>query len=236
MSVSERYSKNFETFTKEEFERVRKSRVCIVGCGGLGGFVGNGLARFGVGNLTLVDGDCYAESNLNRQLFSTEGSLGAGKAQTVAEGLRKINSEIEVQVRPTMLTEENADDIIAGQSLVIDCLDNVEARLLLAARCAEKGIPVVHGAISGLFGQVACVYPGDGLMEILYPQGCDLQASKKLGNPVFTPQLISAIECSEAIKLLSGRETLRNKVLYIDLGSLDFEIVDFSDIDTNNKS
>jgi len=230
MAVSERYKKNFETFLQEEFEKVQRSRVCVVGCGGLGGFVCNGLARFGVGHLTLVDGDSYSESNLNRQLFSSENVLGEKKALTVGDSLREINSGIAVDVRPVMLTEGNVSDIIKGHDLVIDCLDSVTTRRMLARHCSELGIPLVHGAISGLFGQVACVYPGDGLMEILYSDDHIPPEELRRGNPVFTPQMVASVQCSEAIKLLAGRPAIRNKVLYMDLDSLDFEIVDFSDI------
>lgn len=230
MAVGERYSKNFETYTPEEFERVQKSRVCVVGCGGLGGFVCNGLARFGVGYLTLVDGDSFGESNLNRQLFSSENVLGKNKALTVGDSLREINSGTVVDVRPIMLTNENASDIIKGHDLVIDCLDSVPARRMLARHCAELDITLVHGAIAGMFGQVACVYPEDGLMEILYSEDSVSPESQRLGNPVFTPQMVASVQCSEAIKLLAGRHAIRNRVLYMDLNNLDFEIVDFSDI------
>ena len=77
-----RYERNIGTLTPEENEKLQTFRVCAVGCGGLGGYVIEELARLGIGHITAVDGDVFQDSNLNRQLFSTEEVLGKSKAET----------------------------------------------------------------------------------------------------------------------------------------------------------
>lgn len=87
-----RYLRNFDALTEEEFRALRAGRVLVVGCGGLGGHLIELLARLGVGSLTVVDGDVFEETNLNRQLLSTEALLGCSKAQAAADRVRAVNS------------------------------------------------------------------------------------------------------------------------------------------------
>lgn len=226
MEPFERYHKNVEAFSIEEVQSIRQKRVCVVGCGGLGGHVIQSLARFGVGFLTLVDGDVFCASNLNRQAFCTETNLGQSKANAAKEALATINSDVIVHAHFEMLTEQNAEALLSGHDLAIDCLDNVSSRFILMQACNKANIPFVHGAIGGFFGQVANVFPGDDTLNRLYPSDhlFEKGIENRLGNPPFTPQLVAALQCSEALKILAGRDhVLRNAVLHIDLLHNEFE-------------
>jgi len=227
MGVPARYERNLGAFSEDELALVRKKSACVVGCGGLGGYAAAALARFGVGQLTLIDGDSFSVGNLNRQLFCTELSLGQNKAAVTAEALRDINSEVILTVRPVMLDEGNAAALLGGHDIVIDCLDSISARRLLADTCESLKIPLIHSAVSGLYGQAACIFPGDKLMDTLYPSDLEDGSYKSRGNPVFTPQLTAAVQTCEAVKLLAGREpALRHRVLYIDMLENDYEVVE----------
>lgn len=114
--------------SEEECLALRDKRVIVVGCGGLGGYVISALARVGVGRIDVVDSDCFEETNLNRQIFSREHNLGKSKAQVVADAVSEINSEIKVNALQVKLEEANASGIISGADVVVDCLDNFEAR------------------------------------------------------------------------------------------------------------
>ena len=228
----DRYIKNMDAFSREEIERVHNKSVCIVGCGGLGGYVAMALVRFGVLKITVVDGDVFSVTNLNRQLFATEETLGQNKAKVCREELSKVNSDAEVTAISEMLTQSNAKQIFAGHDLIIDCLDNIETRYILCDACRQMQIPFVHGAVGGLFGQVATVFPEDDTLERIYPKSDSgnsrWQAENSPGSPVFTPQLVAAIQSSEAIKFLAGKGSLiRNGLLVIDLISNTFDKVDF---------
>lgn len=230
MERKERYIRNAETFSWEEMANIQKKWVCVAGCGGLGGYVCQALARFGVGKITIVDGDIFNESNLNRQAFANTKTLGMNKALAAKEALTLINPDVAVKARPVMLSSENAAEILQEHDLAIDCLDSISTRFLLAKQCSGQGIPMVHGAIAGFYGQIANIFPGDGLLDLIYPDKGDAVhgLEKKLGNPAFTPQLVSAIQCSEALKLLAGRQNiLRHSMLYVDLLNNSYEIIEF---------
>ena len=106
--IPERYSRNIKTLSAQDQIRLLQSRVSVIGLGGLGGTVTEILARIGVGTLTLVDGDTFDDSNLNRQLLSGETGLGASKAVAARQRVRQINATVTVQAERTYLTEKNA--------------------------------------------------------------------------------------------------------------------------------
>ena len=224
-----RYERNTQAFSKEEVEAICGKSVCVIGCGGLGGYVAMSLARFGVGRLSLVDGDVFEVSNLNRQLFSTEMNLGKHKALEAKRILALVNSGVEVEAFAELLTEENAIRLLSGHDAAVDCLDNVASRLVLEDGCDAVGIPLVHGAIGGFYGQVACVFPGDAVLRSIYGANAEKPPANRAGNPPFTPQLVAAIQCSETLKLLAGRaDVLRKKLLLIDLLRNTFHTVELT--------
>ena len=90
------FDRNFPALTQQEQRQLWESHVCVVGCGGLGGYIIEYLARVGVGRLTVVDGDRFEPSNLNRQLLCTQPLLGSLKAEAAAARIRSIHPEITV--------------------------------------------------------------------------------------------------------------------------------------------
>lgn len=221
----DRYCRNEQTLTKEQNRNLRSKKVCVIGCGGLGGFIIELLARAGVLELTVVDGDVFEESNLNRQLFSTVDNLGHSKAVAAKERIRSVNPDVHVRALDLLLTAENAHGILIGHDLVIDALDSIQTRLVLEDAAHELEIPLVHGAIGGWYGQVGISYPGDRLLHRLYPRDAQKGVEEELGNPPFTPAFVAALQVCEAIKVLIGIEPLlRNKVCRIDLLTTEMEV------------
>lgn len=217
-----RYERNFPAFSKEDFERIQNTAVCVVGCGGLGGYIIEMLARIGIGSLTVIDGDVFEASNQNRQLLSTEKNLGVPKAKAAADRVKLINKNVEVHYYHAFIGEENGLSLIGDCQLVMDALDNVPSRLTLQKLCNEKSIPLIHGAIGGWFAQVATVFPGDDTLSRIYAKENDYD-SKSMGNPSFTPAFAASIQVSECLKVITEKEDLlRNKFLYVDLLSNEF--------------
>lgn len=226
--TEERYERNIGTITCQEDEKLRECRVCVAGCGGLGGYIIEGLARMGVGHITAVDGDVFQASNLNRQLFGTEAVLGKSKALVAAERIAEVNSGVEIQPVCCFITEENGAEIFAqGYDAVVDALDNISGRRLLERACREQEIPLIHGAIAGWQGQVSVILPGDDLFRRLYPENAEKGVELETGNPSFTPAVVAAIQTAETVKVLLGRpQILRNKLLTIDLLEQEYDVIE----------
>ena len=223
MDSSHRYDRNVSALSVDECAALARAHIAVVG----GGSVIEALARIGVGHLRVIDGDVFEESNLNRQILSTESVLGREKALVAAERVAVVNSTVNVDAHVAYLGEENAAQLLAGVDCVVDCLDNLEARFWMAHACQDLGTPVVYGAIAGWFGQVCTVYPGDMSFASVYGEpfeGGGSSQHKKLGNLPFTAHAIAAIQAAEAVKVVLGRPgQIRNRLLMVDLldGSVD---------------
>ncbi len=210
----------------EENESLNKFKVCVVGCGGLGGYIIEMLARLGIGHLTVVDGDIFEESNLNRQLLSDMNSLGKSKALIAKERVNKVNPLVNIRVISERLTAENGLEILTGHDVVVDALDSIDTRLLIQKQSEELNIPLVHGAIAGWYGQVTTIFPGDKTLDLLYSNSDNKGLEAELGNPSFTPALVASIEVSEVLKLLINRgELLRRKLLIVNTLNQEYEVI-----------
>jgi molybdopterin/thiamine biosynthesis adenylyltransferase len=220
-----RYQRNQQMISTAQQLRLFQSTVAVVGCGGLGGYILEELARLGVGQIVAIDPDVFEEHNLNRQLLSTVELLGTAKVDAAVERLAAINPAVTVKPINAAFNSEDGREMLVAVDLVIDAVDNILARLDLAEVCRQLNIPLVHGAIAGWFGQVVTVEPGDETVKKLYGQwagGKGVEA--KLGNPSFTPAVAASLQVSEACKLLLGQGRLmRKKMLSINLLNMQFE-------------
>ena len=223
----DRYSRNLSSISHDENLVLQSSKVCVMGCGGLGGHIIEMLGRLGIGHITAVDSDVFEVSNLNRQLFSDEMSIGKSKALMAVERMKVVNSDVEVIPVTQYIDKTNAKEILGGHELVIDALDNIESRLVLEKACKDLNIPLVHGAIAGWYGQVCTIFPEENTLSKIYSSGISKGMEKRLGNPSFTPALVASMEVSEAVKILLGKgELLRNKLLFLDLLSNEFVTIE----------
>lgn len=219
MDESLRYERNFGSISREEQALLQSRRVCIVGCGGLGGFLVEFLGRIGVGHITAIDGDRFDRTNLNRQLLSAEDNLGKPKAAEAKKRMGLVNPSVEVTALEVFLTRENAAEILAGNHLVLDALDSIPHRLMLQRVCEELELPLVHGAVEGWFGQVTTVFPGDDALCRLYP-GCaeDTVPERGAATLSFAPAFVASVQTAEAVRVLLHKEpNLRGRVLFADL-------------------
>ena len=221
-----RYSRNKNLMSDDEIILLSQKKVCVLGLGGLGGYIVEMLSRIGVGSLTLVDGDVFDETNLNRQLFSSMNNLGSSKALEAEKRVKGINPLTKVIPVYEFIDSSNAMKIITNHDVIVDALDSIDLRKSIAKVCTELNLPLVHGAIAGWYGQVATIYPNDTTLDILYPKDIKRGIEKELGNPSFTPALVASIQVSEVIKLLLNRgDLLRNSFMMIDLYTNDIEVI-----------
>lgn len=225
----ERYARSLGTLSMDEIETLKTSRVAVVGCGGLGGYVLEMLGRMGIGNLTAIDGDVFEESNLNRQLLAEDRLVGTPKCLAAQARMAAVNPEVKVRPLQEWLTASNGRELLHGHDVIVDALDSIGARKILQEVAEQLGTPLVHGAIGGWYGQVTVILPGDRTLDRLYGTGQQKGVEAQLGNPSFTPGLIASIQTSEVIKLLIGRgELLRHRVLRVDLLEHDYTLIELS--------
>lgn len=131
-------------------QRLRESHVIVFGLGGVGSFAVEALARAGVGELTLVDHDTISITNLNRQLYALHSTLGRRKVDVARERVRDINPDCNVHVIPEFYLPEHAQRFWGVRySYIVDAIDTVSAKIDLACRAQEMGIPIIASMGTG---------------------------------------------------------------------------------------
>ena len=218
--MEERYIRNLGALTEQECAVLRTKTVLVAGCGGLGGYLIEMLLRLGVGTIRAADGDCFEASNLNRQLLSSPLSLGQSKADAAARRAELVNPDVRFVPISQFVMTENAAELIQGCDAVLDALDNIQARRLLAHACAEAGIPLIHGAICAWSAQAAVVMPGDDLIDRIYPEGVSLSSKASLS---FTPPFCAALQTALCTRLLTGRPLETGRLYVADLLNMELE-------------
>ena len=224
-----RYQRNQKMISTGQQLTLLRSKVAVIGCGGLGGYIIEELARLGVGNIIAVDPDVFEEHNLNRQLYCTVDQLGKKKVAAAAQRVKEINPAVNLQQMAKAFDNENGPVLLQGVDVAADALDSIPARLNLSRTCKASGIPLVHGAIAGWYGHVTTQYPGEDILEHVYSQHEQEKGIEtRLGNPSFTPALIASLEVAEIVKiLLQTGELLRGRYLNIDLYNLEVDEIHF---------
>ncbi len=223
-----RYQRNGQAISTDDQLTLFRSCVAVIGCGGLGGYIVEELARLGVGKIVVIDPDVFEEHNLNRQLFSTQANLGTAKVEAAAQRIENINPAVTILPIQQAFSLKNGIELLEGCQLAVDALDSIQIRLELADVCTTLNIPLVHGAIAGWFGHVATHFPGDNTMQAIYRSwNGGKGVEQTLGNPSFTPAVVASLEVAEVCKLLLGLGTpLRGRQLMIDLFSMEIQIID----------
>ena len=135
----------------EKMERLRDARVLVVGLGGVGAYAAEMLCRAGVGHLTLVDADTVQPTNLNRQLPALHSTLGRSKAEVLAERFRDINPEVELNVLPVFLKDEQIPELLDTNrfDFVVDAIDTLAPKCHLIAEALRRRLKIVSSMGAG---------------------------------------------------------------------------------------
>jgi len=211
-------------------EKLKRARVLVVGAGGLGSPVLMYLASAGVGTIGIVDSDKVETSNLQRQILYTSIDVGLFKAEVAARRLAQLNPLINIQSYHVRFDAANADDLLTGYEIAVDCSDNFATRYLLSDATRRAGIPMVYGAVSQLMGQASVFnYLSGPSYRDLYPD--EPNASSDTNCPEHgvigaLPGIIGSVQSCEVIKIITGAgDTLSGRLLQIDAFSLRAEII-----------
>jgi sulfur-carrier protein adenylyltransferase/sulfurtransferase len=248
MSVDTRAGRDTSELTREELIRysrhillpqvgeegqrtLKKSRVLLVGAGGLGSPVALYLSAAGLGTLGLVDFDSVDLSNLQRQILHGSSGIGSPKIDSARDRLHDINPNVHVEAYETRLTSSNALEIARDYDLIIDGTDNFATRYLVNDTSVLLGIPNVYGSVYRFEGQASVFGAPDGpCYRCLFrePPPPDLIPScAEAGVLGVVPGLVGTIQATEAIKLLLGiGDTLVGKLLLFDAMTMGFRTLE----------
>lgn len=142
-----RFYRNKGVFTAAQMIHLLSQRVFLAGCGGLGGYVAQLMTRMGVGAFRLCDPDVFEESNINRQCFCTEKTLGQLKVEVCRQNLLDIASYLDVEAYALAAAPHTLPRLLTDVDLVVDCLDSVPRKKMLEQAAEETGIPFLHGSV-----------------------------------------------------------------------------------------
>lgn len=207
-------------------ELLLRARIAVLGIGALGTALASGIVRAGVGFVRLVDRDFIEEHNLQRQSLFDEDDIAANlpKAVAAAEKLRHVNRHVTIEPVVADVTPTNIERLITDCDLVLDGSDNFELRMLLNDACVKHNIPWIYGAVIATYGMTMPILPGDGpcfrcFMSDL-PEPGTTATCETAGVLGTVPQVIAAMQVTEALKLLTGHpERLIRELRYVDLWS-----------------
>ncbi len=226
--VPHRYLKNLWSLGLADQIRICESSVLICGCGGLGGIMVELLARGGVGRIRVLDMDSFSPSNLNRQLLCDTDNLERPKALAASDRIRAVNPLVRVEMLVQKLDDEKVEGLIRGMDVLLDALDNIESRFVLAEAARKLEIPFVHAAVAGWWGQISTFPPESsiGLGSIYGSRRTKDRTEELAGVPGPTPAVIGSLVALEALRILTGRKpAYSGRLLYFDGESGTFETV-----------
>lgn len=234
------FSRNIGWVTPAEQARLRGFRLAIAGLGGVGGVHLVTLARLGIGRFSLAEGDAFEPANFNRQLGAGVSTVGRAKLEVLCALARDINPEIDIRALPGGVTRDNVGEFLQEVDLYVDGLDffAFEARRLVFAECAKRGIPAITVAPLGMGAALLNFLPGgmtfeeyfrwEGCSEeemalrfliglapamlhrayLVEPAAVDLAAGRG-PSTAMACQLCAGIAATEALKILLGRGPVR---------------------------
>ncbi len=194
------FQKNIGAISREEQEVLGKSSVAIIGCGGIGGIAFELLVRSGIGKLTIVDGDTFDISNINRQILCNYKNIGKKKVKEAEKFAKSINAEIEITAIDRNLDEKNAKQILKGNKLVVDGLDNGLSRVILSRTAKELKIPYVFGACERTKGYTTVFTPADVSYEDIF----DIPSKGKVLTEKLREQLLASQRCDAILGVVSN--------------------------------
>ncbi len=213
-------------FGREGQEKLKLSKVLVIGAGGLGSPILLYLAAAGIGTLGILDFDVVDESNLQRQVLFTTSDVGKIKAERAAEKIKALNPTINTQVYNVYLTSSNVLDILSGYDLILDGSDNLPTRYLVNDACVILNKPLIYGAIFQFEGQVSVFNElmkdgsrGPNYRDLFpYPPPPEMVPSCSEGGVIgVLPGIIGTMMANEAIKVITGiGDTLSGRLLMFD--------------------
>jgi len=200
-----RYQKNAPLYSQEQLDHIHELRVCVIGCGGVGTQIIEGLARFGVNQITAVDKDVIDESDLNRLIHSNTKTI-------------HINDRININTLSLTYTDTLGPKIIKNHDVVIDATGDMAIKKLLSKHCNELSIPLLYTYYSDYKGYLAWIEPNSNDLALVLAKVPERTSSSS--KPIFTCSITGNMAVYELIKQqLLDKERLQHELLEFDIHS-----------------
>jgi molybdopterin/thiamine biosynthesis adenylyltransferase len=211
-------------------ERLRTASVMLIGAGALGSPAGQYLAAAGVGRIGVVDDDVVELSNLNRQPLHFTPDVSLLKAENAKVKLSALNEDVLVEAYPARLDQDNAEALVLGADVVVDCSDSFATRYAVNDACCANGIPLVEAGVLGFSGLVLSIVPGRSACYRcafpVEPPAGSVPSCREAGVLGAMAGIVGSIQALEALKLLTGvGEPLLDRILQIEGATLTFTTV-----------
>ncbi len=239
-ALNDRYSRQilFPPIGAEGQNRIRNASVCIVGCGALGSFSAESLARAGVGRLRIIDRDYVDLSNLQRQWLFDEhdASNEVPKAIAAARRLQAVNSEVEIEPFVNDLTPSNVEELAGDCDVILDGTDNFETRYLLNDLSVKQMIPWIYGAAIGSYGIVMPIDPQRGpCFSCVYPEGpAGLQPTCDVDGVISSATAsVAALQVAAALRFIVGTEDFYPRIHSFDVWQGTSQHIDIGERDAD---
>lgn len=223
-----RYSRNIllDGIGREGQEKLKNSRIAIMGMGGLGCPSALYLSAAGVGEIHLFDYDTVDLTNLQRQILYSTNDLGMKKSSAAMEKLQSLNPEIKIIPHEVRLDRENIRDAIGGMTLVLEGSDNFETKFLVNDACVLMKVPLLVAGILRYEGQLLGIHSQTPCYRCTFleiPDSKSIPNCAEAGVLGSTAGVIGSLQASEALKyLVGGTSELFGKILICDLKSMEF--------------
>jgi molybdopterin/thiamine biosynthesis adenylyltransferase len=187
-------------------ERLKAATAIVIGAGALGSPAATYLAAAGVGRVGMVDGDWVEISNLQRQFLHYTPDIDAQKAESAAQKLGVLNTEITVEPYPVEIDADNVEAIVLGVDVVLDCTDSFETRYLINDACCAAQVPLIEAGALGFGGMVFAIRPGEtACYRCAFPTApVDAPTCAEVGMLGAAAGVIGSLQALEALKLLAG--------------------------------
>lgn len=232
MRELDRYSRQtiFSGIGPEGQQRLAEGFVVLVGCGALGTVIASALVRAGVGRLRVIDRDFIEYHNLPRQILFAERDIEEGlpKAEVAERRLREANSAVEVEGVVADFAPSNAEKLVEGADVIVDGLDNFEARFLINDVALKLHLPWVYGAVTASSGMTATFLPDEPpclRCFVSSPPTTGALTCDTVGVVNVVPWIIGSLEAAEVLKILIGTAPVSRDLVILDVWERSFDSV-----------
>ncbi len=204
------------TLIISEKEKIENTHIAILGLGGLGGYILEYALRLGFKHISIIDYDIIEESNLNRQILSSEKNIGNKKIDVAIKRAESINSKATINYFHEKFDESNSYKILKNIDIAFDGFDNLESRIIAVESCEKLNIPFIYGSVYSFYGMVSTIMPKNNTLEIIYKNYNAKKYETQNETVSFLPPLVASIQMSEATKLILGKgDIFENKIFTI---------------------